>query len=81
MQGLPYKIGKKNLSLQHTVVAPDRAPFQIIQVTAVHWHVIGLGVDLISACDIRYAASNSVKVGKLITLSNLLTIQSKLSKL
>ena len=28
-------------------------------------HVIGLGVDLISACDIRYAAYNSVKVGEL----------------
>ena len=51
------------LALQHAVVAPDRAPFPVI--AAVHGHVIGLGVDLISACDIRYAASNSVKVGEL----------------
>ena len=45
------------LALQHAVAAPERAPFPVI--AAVHGHVIGLGVDLISACDIRYAASNS----------------------
>lgn len=65
---------KKLLALQHAVAAPERAPFPVI--AAVHGHVIGLGVDLISACDIRYAASNStfsVKVrGVLITLSNFL---------
>ena len=48
---------KKILELQHAVAAPERAPFPVI--AAVHGHVIGLGVDLISACDIRYAASNS----------------------
>ena len=48
---------KKILALQHAVAAPERAPFPVI--AAVHGHVIGLGVDLISACDIRYAASNS----------------------
>ena len=45
------------------VTAPQRAPFPVI--TALHGHVIGLGVDLIAACDIRYAASNtsfSIKV-------------------
>jgi Enoyl-CoA hydratase/isomerase len=55
---------KTILALQHAVAAPERAPFPVI--AAVHGHVIGLGVDLISACDIRYAASNSVfsvKVG------------------
>jgi delta(3,5)-delta(2,4)-dienoyl-CoA isomerase len=55
---------KTILSLQHAVAAPERAPFPVIP--AVHGHVIGLGVDLISACDIRYATSNSVfsvKVG------------------
>ena len=51
------------LALQHAVVDPDRAPFLVI--AAVYGHVIGLGVDLISACDIRYAASNSLKVGEL----------------
>ena len=58
------QIRKKVLAFQHAVAAPERAPFPVI--AAVHGHVIGLGVDLISACDIRYAASNSafsVKVG------------------
>ena len=49
---------KKLLALQHAVGAPERTPFPVI--AAVHGHIIGLGVDLISACDIRYAASNSV---------------------
>ena len=49
---------KNLLALQNAVAAPERAPFPVI--AAVHGHVIGLGVDLISACDIRYAASNSV---------------------
>jgi len=49
---------KKILAFQHAVAAPERAPFPVI--AAVHGHVVGLGVDLISACDIRYAASNSV---------------------
>ena len=49
---------KNLLALQYAVAAPERAPFPVI--AAVHGHVIGLGVDLISACDIRYAASNSV---------------------
>jgi len=55
---------KMLLAFQHAIGAPERAPFPVI--AAVHGHVIGLGVDLISACDIRYAASNStfsVKVG------------------
>lgn len=55
---------KTLLAFQHAIGAPERAPFPVI--AAVHGHVIGLGVDLISACDIRYAASNSifsVKVG------------------
>ena len=59
------QIRKTILALQHAVAAPERAPFPVI--AAVHGHVIGLGVDLISACDIRYAASNSVfsvKVGR-----------------
>jgi len=46
-----------------TVTAPQRAPFPVV--AALHGHVIGLGVDFIAACDIRYAASNtsfSIKV-------------------
>ncbi|KAF8800995.1 Delta2-dienoyl-CoA-isomerase [Phlegmacium glaucopus] len=48
---------KTLLAFQHAIGAPERAPFPVI--AAVHGHVIGLGVDLIAACDIRYAASNS----------------------
>lgn len=48
---------KKLLAFQHAIGSVDRAPFPVI--AAVHGHVIGLGVDMISACDIRYAASDS----------------------
>ena len=52
---------------QHAVCSTERAPFPVI--VALHGHVIGLGVDLIGACDIRYAASNSsfaIKVRRLL---------------
>ncbi|KAF8950120.1 Delta2-dienoyl-CoA-isomerase [Flammula alnicola] len=48
---------KMILSFQSALGAPERAPFPVI--AAVHGHVIGLGVDLIAVCDIRYAASNT----------------------
>ncbi|KAF8957500.1 Delta2-dienoyl-CoA-isomerase [Flammula alnicola] len=48
---------KMILSFQSALGAPERAPFPVI--AAVHGHIIGLGVDLIGVCDIRYAASNT----------------------
>ncbi|RXW23541.1 hypothetical protein EST38_g2279 [Candolleomyces aberdarensis] len=48
---------KMLLEFQHAIGAPERSPFPVIAAT--HSHVIGLGVDLISACDIRYAAADS----------------------
>ncbi|KAF8240466.1 Delta2-dienoyl-CoA-isomerase [Tricholoma matsutake] len=45
------------LEFQHAIGAPGRCPFPVI--VALHGPVIGLGVDLISACDIRYAASDA----------------------
>lgn len=51
------------LAFQHAISAPERCPFPVI--AAVHGPVIGLGIDIISACDVRYAASNatfSIKV-------------------
>ena len=48
---------KTLLAFQKAIGAPERAPFPVI--AAVHGHVIGLGVDLIGVCDIRYAAANS----------------------
>ncbi|KAJ7198091.1 Delta2-dienoyl-CoA-isomerase [Mycena pura] len=42
---------------QHAIGAPERCPFPVI--AAVHGHVLGLGVDTIAACDVRYAADGS----------------------
>ncbi|KAF8154951.1 Delta2-dienoyl-CoA-isomerase [Crassisporium funariophilum] len=53
--GLQFR--KKVLSMQHSILAPERASFPVIAAT--HGHIIGLGVDMIAACDIRYTASNS----------------------
>lgn len=51
------------LEFQNAIGTPDRCPFPVI--AAVHGPVVGLGVDIIAACDVRYAASNttfSIKV-------------------
>ncbi|TFK33775.1 Delta2-dienoyl-CoA-isomerase [Crucibulum laeve] len=45
------------LKFQHAIGSPERAPFPVI--AAVHGHCIGLGLDMIGVCDIRYAASNT----------------------
>ncbi|KAJ7090727.1 Delta2-dienoyl-CoA-isomerase [Mycena belliarum] len=45
------------LEFQHAISAPERCPFPVI--AAVHGLVVGLGLDIISACDIRYAAENA----------------------
>lgn len=45
------------ISIQHAITAPERCPIPVI--AAVHGIVIGLGVDIISACDVRYAASDA----------------------
>jgi len=45
------------LEFQHAIGTPDRCPFPVI--VALHGPVVGLGVDLMAACDIRYAASNA----------------------
>lgn len=62
-----FKIQNSIREFQHAIGAPDRCPFPII--AAVHGPVVGLGIDIISACDIRYAASNasfSIKVHVLL---------------
>lgn len=43
---------------QRAINAPDRCLFPVI--AAVHGSVVGLGVDLIAACDVRYASSDAV---------------------
>jgi delta(3,5)-delta(2,4)-dienoyl-CoA isomerase len=55
------------LEFQHAIGAPGRCPFPVI--AALHGAVVGLGVDLISACDIRYAASDASFAIKARTLS------------
>ncbi|KAJ6455902.1 ClpP/crotonase-like domain-containing protein [Mycena vitilis] len=42
---------------QHAIGAPERAPFPVI--VALHGLVLGLGVDILAACDVRYAAENA----------------------
>jgi delta(3,5)-delta(2,4)-dienoyl-CoA isomerase len=44
-------------AFQHAVAAPLRCPFPVI--AAVHGMTLGVGVDMITACDIRYAAEGS----------------------
>jgi len=46
------------LACQRAINAPKRCAFPVI--AAVHGAVIGLGLDIISACDVRYAASNAI---------------------
>ncbi|KAG2338724.1 ClpP/crotonase [Suillus weaverae] len=45
------------LDIQHAVAAPERCPIPVI--AAVHGIVVGLGIDIISVCDVRYAASDA----------------------
>ncbi|KAG1817364.1 Delta2-dienoyl-CoA-isomerase [Suillus variegatus] len=45
------------LDIQHAVSAPERCPIPVI--AAAHGLVIGLGIDIISACDVRYTASDA----------------------
>ena len=69
------------IRFQRAIGAPERTPFPVI--VAVHGPVIGLGVDMISVCDIRYAASNSsfaIKV-ELRTLFCLFFIAQSISSL
>ncbi|KAE9387222.1 ClpP/crotonase, partial [Gymnopus androsaceus JB14] len=42
---------------QEAITAPERCLFPVI--AAIHGIVVGLGVDIVAACDIRYAASNA----------------------
>ncbi|KAF8628964.1 hypothetical protein AX15_003620 [Amanita polypyramis BW_CC] len=42
---------------QNAIGQPERCPFPVI--AACHGYVIGLGVDIIAACDIRYAATDT----------------------
>ena len=51
---------------QIAITKPESAPFPVI--AAVHGSVVGLGVDIMCACDVRYAAENSTFSIKVISL-------------
>jgi delta(3,5)-delta(2,4)-dienoyl-CoA isomerase len=42
---------------QQAIDAPEQWPFPVI--ISVHGHILGLGVDIVSVCDIRYAAERT----------------------
>jgi len=45
------------IAFQSSIQAPERCPFPVI--AAVHGPVLGLGMDIITACDVRYASSDA----------------------
>ena len=58
-----FHIGRHLREFQHAIAAPERCPFPVI--VATHGLALGLAVDIVAACDVRYAASNtsfSIKV-------------------
>ena len=58
-----FHIGHHIKEFQHAIAAPERCPFPVI--VATHGLALGLAIDIVSACDVRYAASNtsfSIKV-------------------
>lgn len=61
-----FQMRKDLTELQNAIGAAERAPFPVI--VALHGNVIGLGVDLIGSCDIRYAASNTSFIIKVCRL-------------
>ncbi|KAI0033621.1 ClpP/crotonase-like domain-containing protein [Vararia minispora EC-137] len=51
-------IRQMTTEFQHAVSAPERCPYPVIAAT--HGKVIGLGVDILAACDIRWTAEDAV---------------------
>jgi len=52
-----FHLGHHIKEFQHAIAAPERCPFPVI--VATHGLALGLAIDIISACDVRYAASNT----------------------
>ncbi|KAI0791879.1 ClpP/crotonase-like domain-containing protein [Abortiporus biennis] len=53
-----YQLRESTLAFQECIGAPERCPSPVI--AAVHGVAYGLSIDIIAACDVRYAASNAV---------------------
>ena len=63
-------------TLQHTISSVAECPKPVI--AAVHGYCVGAGVDLITACDIRYAAANttfSIRETRLAMVADVGTLQ------
>lgn len=54
----PFRALDEIMRLQRSITAVAECPKPVI--AAVHGYCIGGGIDLISACDIRYAAANTI---------------------
>ncbi|KAF9644685.1 ClpP/crotonase [Thelephora ganbajun] len=50
-------VGHHIKEFQHAIAAPERCPFPVI--VAIHGLALGLAIDMITACDVRFAASNA----------------------
>ncbi len=63
---------------QQAITSPERAPFPVI--AAVHGLVIGLGVDIMCSCDVRYAAEGTTFAIKVcLTFVGFCTLRCRLS--
>lgn len=52
------QLQKHILGFQDCISAIERCPYPVV--VAAHGYALGLSVDIISACDVRYAAANTI---------------------
>ncbi|KAL1940534.1 hypothetical protein VTO73DRAFT_7969 [Trametes versicolor] len=53
-----FQLQKHILGFQDCISAIERCPYPVV--VAAHGYALGLSVDIISACDVRYAAANTI---------------------
>lgn len=62
-----FQLQKHILGFQDCISAIERCPYPVV--VAAHGYALGLSVDIISACDVRYAAANTIFAIKVRTFS------------